>query len=67
MTKRGAHEGERNLANKICRGTFSAAFFMMCMDVICVRPSQPGSLAQAQRAMLFIGGRGHPGQPSVEL
>lgn len=30
----GAHESERNLANKISRGSFTAAFFMMCMDVI---------------------------------
>ena len=30
----GASENERNLANKISRGSFTAAFFMMCMDVI---------------------------------
>ncbi len=30
----GAKENERNLANKISRGSFTAAFFMMCMDVI---------------------------------
>lgn len=30
----GANENERNLANKISRGSFTAAFFMMCMDVI---------------------------------
>jgi hypothetical protein len=30
----GAKENERNLANKISRGSFTAAFFMMCMDAI---------------------------------
>lgn len=30
----GAKENERNIANKISRGSFTAAFFMMCMDVI---------------------------------
>ena len=30
----GANENERNLANKISRGSFTAAFFMMCMDAI---------------------------------
>lgn len=30
----GVNENERNLANKISRGSFTAAFFMMCMDVI---------------------------------
>ena len=30
----GVSENERNLANKISRGSFTAAFFMMCMDVI---------------------------------
>lgn len=30
----GVKENERNLANKISRGSFTAAFFMMCMDVI---------------------------------
>jgi len=30
----GAKETERNLANKISRGSFTAAFFMMCMDAI---------------------------------
>jgi 3-mercaptopyruvate sulfurtransferase SseA len=30
----GVQESERNLANKISRGSFTAAFFMMCMDVI---------------------------------
>jgi hypothetical protein len=33
----GAHENERNLANKISRGSFTAAFFMMCMEAIGVR------------------------------
>jgi 3-mercaptopyruvate sulfurtransferase SseA len=30
----GVKENERNLANKISRGSFTAAFFMMCMDAI---------------------------------
>lgn len=37
LKERGAHDSERNLANKISRGSFTAAFFMMCMDVIGVR------------------------------
>jgi len=28
----GIHETERNLANKISRGGFSAAFFLECLD-----------------------------------
>lgn len=34
LTAKGARESERNLANKISRGSFTAAFFMMCMDAI---------------------------------
>ena len=30
----GYPENERNLANKISRGSFTTAFFLMCMDVI---------------------------------
>jgi hypothetical protein len=30
----GLVDNERNLANKISRGSFTAAFFMMCMDAI---------------------------------
>lgn len=37
LTERGAKETERNLANKISRGSFTAAFFVMCMDAIGVR------------------------------
>jgi hypothetical protein len=37
LTALGAHESERNLANKISRGSFTAAFFMMCMDAIGAR------------------------------
>lgn len=33
----GAHESERNLANKISRGSFTTAFFLMCMDAIGAR------------------------------
>lgn len=28
------HETERNIANKISRGGFSAAFFVQCLDVV---------------------------------
>jgi len=34
LRKVGAKENERNIANKISRGSFTAAFFMMCMDAI---------------------------------
>ncbi|WP_116083185.1 DUF6471 domain-containing protein [Tropicimonas sp. IMCC34011] len=34
LTDMGAPDNERNLANKISRGSFTAAFFMMCMDAI---------------------------------
>jgi len=34
LRKVGAKENERNIANKISRGSFTAAFFMMCMEVI---------------------------------
>lgn len=34
LTEKGARESERNIANKISRGSFTAAFFIMCMDVI---------------------------------
>lgn len=27
-------ENERNIRNKVARGTFSAAFFLMCMEVL---------------------------------
>lgn len=37
LKERGARESERNLANKISRGSFTAAFFMMCMDAIGVQ------------------------------
>ena len=37
LTAKGTPENERNLANKISRGSFTAAFFMMCMDVIGAR------------------------------
>ena len=30
----GVHESERNIANKISRGGFSAAFFLQCLSVI---------------------------------
>lgn len=34
LTEVGTKENERNLSNKISRGSFTAAFFLMCMDVI---------------------------------
>ena len=34
LTERGVSESERNLQNKISRGSFTTAFFLMCMDVI---------------------------------
>jgi hypothetical protein len=34
LTALGTPENERNIANKISRGSFTAAFFMMCMDAI---------------------------------
>lgn len=37
LGQKGAQENERNLANKISRGSFTAAFFMMCMDAIGAR------------------------------
>jgi hypothetical protein len=33
----GVNENERNLANKISRGSFTTAFFLMCMDAIGVK------------------------------
>lgn len=37
LTAIGVNENERNLANKISRGSFTAAFFMMCMDAMGVQ------------------------------
>ena len=33
----GLQESERNIANKISRGTFTAAFFLQCLDAIGVQ------------------------------
>ena len=33
----GIKESERNISNKIARGTFTAIFFFQCMDAIGVR------------------------------
>lgn len=30
----GVHENERNIANKISRGGFSAAFFLQCLHAV---------------------------------
>lgn len=37
LTMLGTPENERNIANKISRGSFTAAFFMMCMDAVGAR------------------------------
>lgn len=37
LAKLGVHETERNLANKISRGGFSAAFLLQCFDAIGVK------------------------------
>lgn len=34
LTASGIPETERNLANKIARGTFTAAFFIQCLTAI---------------------------------
>lgn len=34
LTAMGIAESERNLANKIARGTFTAAFFLQCLTAI---------------------------------
>ncbi len=34
----GVHETERNIANKISRGGFSAVFFVQCLDAIGANP-----------------------------
>ena len=34
LTALGTPETERNIANKISRGSFTTAFFLMCMDAI---------------------------------
>lgn len=33
----GVHDNERNLANKIARGSFTAAFFLQCLKAIDVQ------------------------------
>ena len=37
LRKIGVVDNERNLANKISRGTFTAVFFLQCLDAIGVR------------------------------
>jgi hypothetical protein len=34
LGKMGVAENERNIANKLSRGTFTAAFFVACLDAI---------------------------------
>jgi hypothetical protein len=34
LTALGMSDNERNLTNKISRGSFTTAFFLMCMDAI---------------------------------
>ena len=44
-----AKENEHNLANKISRGSFTAAFFMMWMDAIGVRQVSSEAYSLSQR------------------
>lgn len=37
LTAMGSPETERNIANKISRGGFTAAFFLQCMEAIGAR------------------------------
>lgn len=37
LTERGVPESERNIANKISRGSFTAAFFLECLDAAGVK------------------------------
>ena len=30
----GVHDSERNIANKLARGTFTAVFFIQCLEAI---------------------------------
>lgn len=34
LGERGVHETDKNIANKLSRGTFTAAFLLMVLDVI---------------------------------
>ena len=34
LTAIGVRDNERNIANKLSRGTFTAAFFIQCLDAI---------------------------------
>ena len=34
LAEKGAHETDRNLANKISRGGFTAAFLVQCLEAI---------------------------------
>jgi len=34
LGEKGVHETDKNIANKLSRGTFTAAFFLMVLDVI---------------------------------
>lgn len=36
----GVHDNERNVRNKVARGTFSATFFMQCLKSLGVRSLQ---------------------------
>jgi hypothetical protein len=37
LTALGVNDNERNIANKISRGTFSAIFLLQCLDAMGVR------------------------------
>ena len=34
LGEKGVHETDKNIANKLSRGTFTAAYFLMILDVI---------------------------------
>ena len=42
LTKKGAQDNERNVRNKVARGTFSAAFFLDCLLAIGCRVLELG-------------------------
>jgi hypothetical protein len=44
----GIEEGEKNLANKVARGTFSAVFFVQCLEAIGVTEIRLDMLAMAR-------------------
>ena len=47
LTEMGAPDSERNLANKISRGGFTAAFFLQCMAAVGVKNLQLDELPKS--------------------